>query len=205
MRPLAIKRDANAVPGREDRARLRADRSCRISQHVLRERDIRFGDTVAQTAVYHRLRATGNLFRRLEQCYVGSAPRPLSLSEQFGCSQQTRHMHVMAASMGDADCVPRVINSGACRSVGESCVFPHGKCVHVSSREYGLPFTIAQDTHDSCTTNPFDDFIAEFLEFRRHQRSRFSFLKTELWIRVYILVNTFLPNGGFPQTGENLC
>lgn len=106
--------------------------------------------------------------------------------------------------MCDADCVPRVINCGERRSVGQSRIFPHGKRVHVSAREYGLAFTVAQDADDSGTTNPFEDFVAEFLEFRRHKRSSFSFLKTQFWMRVNILVNTLLPHGGFPQTGQNL-
>src|ERR1044072_3177557 len=143
MRALAMKRDANAVPGREYWTSLRADLSRRISQHVLSECYIRLGNAVAQTAVQHRFRAAGNLFRRLEQRYKGPAPRLRSPGEEFGRAQQTRHMRVMAASMRDADCVPRVINCGACRSVRQTCVFTHWKCVHIGSGQYGLPFTVA--------------------------------------------------------------
>src|SRR5689334_21225695 len=109
---------------------------------MLSERDIRLGNTVAQTAVHHRFRAASNLFRRLEQRDKGPAPGLRSLGEKFGSAEQTRLMRVMAASICYADCVPRVIYCGECRSVGQSRIFPHGKCVHVSSRQYGLAFTI---------------------------------------------------------------
>src|SRR3954453_10628909 len=153
MRPLAVQGDADAVPGGENRTYLSADLSGWVRQHVLRERDIWLRDTVAQTALDHRLRATTYLFRGLEQRDEGSAPRLSSLGEQFRRAQQTCHMGIMAAGMCDADCVPRVINSGNLRSVGQLRVFPHGKRVHVGSREYGLASTVAQDADDSSTTD----------------------------------------------------
>src|SRR5689334_11028034 len=113
-------------------------------------------------------------------------------------------MRIVAASMCDADCVTCVINCSRCRSIGQSSVLPHGKCVHVSSREYGLACTIAQDANDAGTAHAVADFVAEVLEFRRHKGGGFGFLKAQLWMRMQILVNTFLPNGSFLQAGENV-
>jgi hypothetical protein len=109
----------------------------------------------------------------------------------------------MAASMCDADCVPRVINCGACRSVRQTCVFTHWKCVHVSSRQYGLTFTVTKNADDSRTTDFLENLIAEFLHFRGYETGRFGFLKTQLWIRMYVLIYMLLPYGGIPQTGQN--
>src|SRR6185437_8090932 len=120
------------------------------------------------------------------------------MGEEFGRAQQTRHMRVMAAGMCDANCVTRIVNCGHCRSIGQSSVLPHGKCVHVSSREYSLACTITKDAHDSGATNTVDDFVAEVLEFGRDKGGRFGFLKAQLRMRVQILVNTFLPNRGVP-------
>src|ERR1051325_8675799 len=108
-------------------------------------------------------------------------------------------MRIMTASMCDADCVPRVINCGECRSVGQPRVFPDRKRVHVGSRKYGLAFTVPQDAHDSGTTDPIDYFIAKLFEFRRHQCGSFTFLKTQLRMRMNVLIDTFLPGGGFRQ------
>lgn len=153
-------------------------------EHVLGERDVRFRNTIAQPGVDHCFRAAGDLFRRLEQRDEGSAPRLLSVREEFSRAQQTRHVRVMTAGMCDADGVTRVVNCCRCRSVGQSRVFPHGKCVHVSSREYRLPFTIPQDADYSGTTNTVEDFVAEALEFRRHKGGSFSLLKAQLRMRV---------------------
>src|ERR1044072_7848437 len=112
MRPLAVKRDANAVPGGEDWASLCADLSRWISEHMLREGDIRFGNPVAQSAVDHSFRATRDLFRRLEQRDKSSSPRLRCLRDQFRRAQQTRHMCIMATSMCDADFISGVINRG---------------------------------------------------------------------------------------------
>src|SRR5689334_5906315 len=101
MRSLTIKRDANAVSSRENRADLCTDFSRGVSQHMLSERHIRLGNAVAQAVVNHRFRAATDLFRRLKQCYKGSTPRLLSVSEEVRRAQQTRHMRVMAASMCD--------------------------------------------------------------------------------------------------------
>src|SRR5689334_1602132 len=161
MRPLAIQGNASAVSGRENWTWLRADLSRGVSQHVLSECDIRFRNTLLQTVVHHRFGAAGDFFSRLEQCDEGSAPRLRSLGEELGCTQQTRHMRVMTASMCDTDCVPRVINSRECRSIRQSGVFADRKCVHVSSLEYGLAFAILQDTNDSGATNPIDDLVTE--------------------------------------------
>src|ERR1041384_7785690 len=103
-------------------------------------------------------------------------------------------MRVMAASMRDAGCV---------RSVWQSRVFPHGKRIHVGPREDSLSFTVPQDADNSGTTNPIDDFVAELLEFRRRERRSFTFLKTQLRMRMNIFVNTFLPSAGFTQTRQD--
>src|SRR5689334_3034192 len=145
MRALAIQGDANAIPSREDGAYLCADLPRRVRQHVLAECDIGLGDAVAQSALDHRLRAAGDLFRGLKQRDEGSAPRLPSLGEQLRRAQQTRDMRIMAASMRDSDFVPRVINRGHRRSVGQPGLFLYGKRVHVSSREYGLTSAVPQD------------------------------------------------------------
>src|SRR5689334_13121456 len=110
MRPLAVKRDANAVPGGKDWANLCADLSRWISEHMLREGDIRFGNTVAESAVDHCFRATRDLFRRLEQRDKRPTPRLRCSRDQFRRAQQTRHMCIMATSMCDAHFISRVIN-----------------------------------------------------------------------------------------------
>src|ERR1041385_530547 len=204
MRPLAVERDANAIAGREDWSCLCANLSRRVSEHVLRKRDIRFGDTLTQTTVNHRFRAACDFFRRLEQRDEGSTQRLPGLGEEFGRTQQTRHMCIMTAGMCDVNCVAAVINCSERRSVRQACVFPDRERVHISSRKYGLPFTIHQDANDSCTTNSFEDFVAEPLKFCCSQRGRLSLLKTQLWVRVYLFVNAFLPCRSFPQTCQNL-
>src|ERR1043166_6741527 len=113
-------------------------------------------------------------------------------------------MCVMTAGMCDVDCVAAVINRSERRSVRQTCVFPDRERIHISSRQYCLPFTVAQDANDSCATNSFEDFVAELLKFCCSKRGRFSLLKTQLWVRVYFLVNALLPCRSFRQICQNL-
>src|SRR6185369_10299551 len=182
MRPLAVERDANAIAGRKDWSCLCANLSRRVSEHVLRERDIRFGDKLTQTTVNHRFRAAGDFFRRLEQRDEGSTPRLPSLGEEFGRTQQTRHMCIMTAGMCDVNCIAAVINCSERRSVRQACVFPDRERIHISSREYCLSSTVAEDADNTCTTNSFENFVAELLKFCCSERGRLSLLKTQLWV-----------------------
>ena len=61
--------------------------------------------------------------------------------------------------------------------------------IHVGPREHGLAFAVSQDTDNTGLSNPFDDFVTEFFEFRRGERGRFGFLKTQLGMRMKLLVN----------------
>ncbi len=110
----------------------------------------------------------------------------------------------MRAGMCDVNCVAAVINCSERRSVRQACVFPDRERIHIRSREDCLSSTVAEDADDSCTTNSFEDFVAELLKFCCSQRGRLSLLKTQLWVRVYFLVNTLLPCSSFPQTSQNL-
>lgn len=56
-----------------------------------------------------------------------------------------------------------------------------------------LALAVTQHADDAGAANPFEDFVTEFLEFRRRERGCLGFLKTQLGMRVELLVNTFLP------------
>jgi hypothetical protein len=149
----------------------------------------------------HRLCAARDLFRGLEQRDEGSAPRPTSFSQQFRRAQQTGHVRIMAAGVRYADRFPGSISCGECRSVRQTGVLPHGKRVHVGPREHGLALAVSEDADDAGAADPFDNFVTDFLEFRRRERGCFGFLKTQLRMRMEVLVNTLLPCGDCLQTG----
>src|ERR1051325_9378119 len=109
MRTLAVEGDANTIASGENWSCLCADLSRRVSEHVLRERNIRFRDTVAQTVVQHGFSSTGDLFRRLKQRDESPRPRLRRCCQNLRCAQQTRHMRVMATGMCDVNGVAAVI------------------------------------------------------------------------------------------------
>src|ERR1041384_2721552 len=87
-------------------------------------------------------------------------------------------MRVVAATMRDACCVAFVVNGCNRRRIRQACIFSHWKRVHIGAREYGLSFTIAKNANHSGAADPFDDFVAEVLEFGRDECGSFRFLKT---------------------------
>src|SRR5689334_16895478 len=99
MRALAKQRDANAVARGKDRSHLRSDLSGRVGKHVLRERNVGLGYTIAQSTVDHRFGAARHFFSGLKQGDEVSFPRLRSLGQQLRATQETRHMRVMAARM----------------------------------------------------------------------------------------------------------
>src|SRR3712207_4114906 len=107
----------------------------------------------------------------------------------------------MAASVRDADRLPGHVGRCECRSIRQTGVLPHGERVHVSPCQDCPAFTVSEDADDAGATNPFDDFVTEFPEFRCRERGCFGFLKTQLWMRMEVLVNTLLPCGDCLQTG----
>ncbi len=82
-------------------------------------------------------------------------------------------------------------------------LLPHGERVHISPRQHGLAFAVSEDADNAGATNPFEDFVTGFLEFRSRERGCFGLLKTQLRVRMYVLVNTLLPCRDCCQTGEN--
>jgi hypothetical protein len=113
-------------------------------------------------------------------------------------------MRVVSAGMRDADSL-RNINRSHCRGVWQTSVLLDGKRVHISPREHGLSVAVPQNAHDAGLPNPFQDFVTEFLEFRRCQRGCFAFLKTQFGICMELLVNMFLPTGGRLESGQHFC
>ena len=91
--------------------------------------------------------------------------RPFNPRPPARRAQQTRHVRVVAAGVRDADYFPRIIGRGQYRGVGQAGVFLDGKRVHVSPREHGLTFAVTQDADNARPTNPFEDFVTEFLSF----------------------------------------
>ncbi len=103
-------------------------------------------------------------------------------------------MRIMAAGVRHVDGLPVQISRSERRGVGQARVLLDRKRVHVGPREHRLAFAVPQDADNARTANPFEDFVTEFLEFRRRERGRFGLLKTQLGMRVELLVNTFLPS-----------
>src|SRR6476660_9783849 len=104
-------------------------------------------------------------------------------------------MCIVSAGMRDADLMPGGIRGGAGRGVGKIRIFTDRQRIHICSREYRLPFTVAQDADDTGATNLFMHFVAAFSEFRCHECGGSCFLKTKLGMSMEILVNTVLPCG----------
>src|SRR5581483_4625772 len=83
-------------------------------------------------------------------------------------------------------------------------VFPDGKGVHVGSCEHDPAFAVAQHADDASTADPFENLVAELLEFRSYERRGLGLLKTQLWMRVYLLIHPLLPFGGCLEIRQDI-
>ena len=193
MGALAMQGDTDTIPCGQHRADVGSDGPGWVGQHVLRERDVRLRNPIAKTILHHRLRAARHLFRGLEHCDEGSAPRSPGPGKQLRRAQQAGHVSVVTAGMHDGDTGPSIIGRRQCRCVRQARALLDGKRVHVGAREHGLARAVSEDADDAGTADLLEDFVAELFELRRRERGGPGLVEAELGVCVEILVDAFLP------------